>query len=234
MIEESTDHHEEKPYRVGPGCPPREYQWKPGQPSPNPAGRPRKKPKELLSVLGTPLEDMIIRLGLEKMLVREGGVQSELPAIEANVRMIRRRAMQGHSRDQDKFLKIYAEALRSKKAYAESILEAAARHKYLWSEKFALAEKRGLPVPNVLPHPQDVIIHGNGNIEIVGPVSYEQLKALEDCLEYRDDLIKVIDIVKERLDIDPDNTTAQRILRGLRRRMNKIQNVIPPRLRWSE
>jgi hypothetical protein len=37
-------------YAVGPGRPPKQHQWKKGQPSPNPKGRPRKQPSVLLDL----------------------------------------------------------------------------------------------------------------------------------------------------------------------------------------
>jgi hypothetical protein len=42
--EQKPDPSDEDPYKVGPGCPPRQYTWKKDGPSPNPKGRPRKVP----------------------------------------------------------------------------------------------------------------------------------------------------------------------------------------------
>ena len=41
-----SKYEDKKPYRVGKGKPPTEHQWKKGQPSPNPKGRPKGSSKE--------------------------------------------------------------------------------------------------------------------------------------------------------------------------------------------
>jgi hypothetical protein len=60
---------EEEPCRVGPGHPPKEFQWKPGQ-SGNPKGAKRKKPS-LLPELKKEFE----RVFSQKLVVREGDRQ---------------------------------------------------------------------------------------------------------------------------------------------------------------
>lgn len=147
---------------------------------------------------------------------------------------MRGRALQGSARAQTEFLKIYSAAMASKKAYTEEYLEAAARYKFVWEERFREAEKLGQPVPNVLPHPEDVIVHPNGDIQIVGPMNYGQANAVKGLLEHRDDLIEFIGVAKERLKSEPNNKILQGTLGLFRRRLKMVQKAIPPRLRRSD
>jgi uncharacterized protein DUF5681 len=65
--EQEADPSDDGAYKVGPGRPPKQYTWKPGHPSPNPKGRPRKIPS-MKPDLSKALEDALN----EKVSVKKG------------------------------------------------------------------------------------------------------------------------------------------------------------------
>jgi hypothetical protein len=218
-------------YRVGPGRPPREHQFKKGQPSANPFGRPRKKPEQKFAVIGTPLADLVLKLAYEPVPVREAGREFELPMIEANLRMMGKIALNGNSRVQAQLLKLHKEAHDTKNEWVVKVLETAIKHKEIWGPKFRMCEERGLPVPNILPHPDDVIIDGiTGTVRILGPQSYEDVQEMKPILEMQKNLIGLINEFEARLAAGERKTVYRKLLPGLRRRLKRINSLLPPRL----
>jgi hypothetical protein len=82
-----TDH-----YKVGPGRPPREHQWKPGQ-SGNPKGR-KGKPQPIEPEIKNLLEQALNR----KVTLRQGGRERSLPMIAAGMEQLATRVAQGDLR----------------------------------------------------------------------------------------------------------------------------------------
>jgi len=61
--EQKPDPSDEDTYKVGPGCPPKQYTWKKGGPSPYPKGRPKKIPSmkpDLKKALESALNDKVV------------------------------------------------------------------------------------------------------------------------------------------------------------------------------
>jgi hypothetical protein len=61
--EQKPDPSDEDTYKVGPGCPPKQYTWKKGGPSPYPKGRPKKTPSmkpDLKKALESALNDKVV------------------------------------------------------------------------------------------------------------------------------------------------------------------------------
>jgi hypothetical protein len=61
--EQKPDPSDERPYKVGPGRPPKQHTWKPGGRSPNPHGRPRKIPSmkpDLKKALEAALNEKVV------------------------------------------------------------------------------------------------------------------------------------------------------------------------------
>jgi hypothetical protein len=61
--EQKPDPSDEDTYKVGPGCPPRQYTWKKGGPSPYPKGRPKKIPSmkpDLKKALEAALNEKVV------------------------------------------------------------------------------------------------------------------------------------------------------------------------------
>lgn len=80
----------ESEYRVGPGRPPREHQFKKDAPSPNPFGRPRKVPR-----LPVPLQHhQDVARSLGKTLVIGG---EEVPFSVVNLGLLKKKALSGHA-----------------------------------------------------------------------------------------------------------------------------------------
>ena len=76
-------------YKVGPGRPPREHQWKPGE-SGNPKGR-KRKPPSLEPEIGKLLEQALNR----KVTLRQGGKERSLSMIEAGMEQLAAKIARG-------------------------------------------------------------------------------------------------------------------------------------------
>lgn len=165
------------PYEVGYKKPPVEQRFKKGQ-SGNPHGRPKgvkNKPK-INTGLGMRAAEEYLRLeAYRPVTIREGENLIELPAIQAVFRAMGVAAMKGN-RFAQKTMAELVTALEQRDADARfELFGNAYEYKERWSEEIDRCKERDLPIPDPLPHPDDIILNpSNGDVEIRGPQTREQ------------------------------------------------------------
>ena len=165
------------PYEVGYGKPPKEHRFQKGQ-SGNPRGRKKgsvNKPKVDTGHGLRPAEEYLRLEAYRTVTLREAGELIELPAIQAVFRAMGVSAMKGNRFAQ----RTLAELVTGLEARdAESRFELfgnALDYKREWSEEIKRCEKAGIPIPEPIPHPDDIILDpGNGDVKIRGPQTQEQ------------------------------------------------------------
>ncbi|WP_428332588.1 DUF5681 domain-containing protein [Novosphingobium sp.] len=214
---------------VGPRNPPVEYRWKKGDPSPNPRGRPKKKHlKSLLAGLN-PLAAALLENGRRVV----GEIQGEeITNIDAVMRSLSKRALK-ETPAARLFTQLMEKAQADEQEVNHGILLAAMEHKEAYGPKFAHCEKLGLKLPNVLPHPEDIIIEPDGSVKIVGPVMWEGQIILEATVKARD---MWIDVGKELARAEAriiDEADAHDHWKKARRKFYRLNAHIPPRLKKS-
>ena len=165
------------PYRVGYGKPPVEHRFRKGQ-SGNPKGRAKgstNKPKVDTGHGMRAAEEYLRHEAYRPVTLREDGQLIELPAIQAVFRAMGVAAMKGN-RFAQKTMAELVTGLEQRDADARSELFGnALEYKREWSEVIERCERDGQPVPEPIPHPDDIIINPHtGDVRIVGPQTKEQ------------------------------------------------------------
>lgn len=178
------------PYEVGYGRPPKEYRFKKGQ-SGNPRGRvrgSRNRPKVNTEFGMRPAEEFLRQEAYRMVTLREGGELIELPAIQAVFRAMGVSALKGNRFAQRTLTELVT---RLESRDAESRFELfgnAMEYKHRWSEAIKAAEEQGRPIPEPLPHPDDIILEpGSGGVRILGPQTPEQKAHYEKAISRREE-----------------------------------------------
>lgn len=176
-------------YEVGYARPPAEHRFAKGR-SGNPAGRPKRakvKPKQVNTGFGMKAAEEFLRLeAYRPVMIREGEQVIELPAIQAVFRAMGVSALKGNRFVQktltDMVAKMEAEHYQSRFELFGTMVE----YKHRWDQEIERCRRAGLPEPQMIPHPDDIILDPKtGDTKILGPQTKEQKQQLEQALARR-------------------------------------------------
>lgn len=108
----------------------------------------------------------------------------------------------------------------------------------LWGRKFAdkeqfdLAKSRGLPPPDILPHPDHVVIDDQG-VSFIGPTDRESRKAWE-CLKGLLRMVSYNHAKQRALCKVSDRLADREALRGLEAYRRNLMRQVPKGWNWRE
>jgi len=220
------------PYEVGYGKPPVSTRFVTGQ-SGNPRGRPRK-PKPQLPRLSDNLSRHLLETeAYRPVALRENGQAIELPVIQAVLRSLAMGAIKGNRLSQKYFVEYLA---LHEERYLQCKIENYVRLKALKrADEKTLAEhkRRGLPPPDLLPHPEDIVLHpSTGEAYVNGPEVPEDVPLYERSAQLRDHIL-----LRSAHAYELGKWTSPRAENesscGFLLFAQRLDGMLPPRYRWE-
>jgi hypothetical protein len=197
----------------------------PGQ-SGNPKGRPKRAPEPNLSLGEQSVHAATLRESKRLVSIRENGKTSQVTMADAIVQAQLASAAKGHPIAQRDAL------ARIERAQYEEARALAKSHEF-WERyrddgwaAIARAKRDGTPMPNPLPHPDDIVIEPGQRVRFEGPCNAEEAAQYAQTCELRDALVMQY-ALDERLDGDGPTTGALLALDVLNR-------ILPERMRLSD
>ena len=217
-------------YKIGYGKPPRSTQFKNGQ-SGHPTGRPRRKKKaEIAFPALDPTHKFILEEAKRTVNVREGNKAHAIPTTQAVMRALGVKAMQGGVLAMRTFLEYQIRLDAIEHAKRQENFDYWRAHVSDARVKFAIAAGQGESEPEILPHPDDVVLeYATLSVRIVGPCDEEERAR---CLRLKAELNLYYELMIFCRESDGGMPTEDRpIYGGFTLLFTTLVPHLPPRLR---
>lgn len=172
---ETEGSHPDAAYTVGFGKPPKDHQFKPGQ-SGNPRGRPKKTKSALTDSLPAllPTSAALRNEAGRIMTVRDGDKREQITTIEAAIRAMAIKGIQGSVFALREFVRLVMEEDQRRRAELEENYEFWREYKAKGTDQLKRALAKGLPEPDLVPHPEDIVLNSSTlEVTLTGPVDAE-------------------------------------------------------------
>ena len=201
--ERETGHNHNLParYEVGYGKPPIEHRFTKGQ-SGNPNGRPKGSKNQPKITTGNGMraaEEFLRHEAYRPVMIREGERVVELPAIQAVFRAMGVAAMKGNRFAQKTMAELVTDLERRDAEARFELFSTTLEYKQRWSDEIKRCELAGLPIPEPIPHPDDIIIDPrNGGVRVEGPQTEEEKAHYDKALKRRQEAQDEVSLCAEK------------------------------------
>ena len=220
-------------YAVGFGKPPKHTQFRKGH-SGNPRGRPRKPKPKRPRLYEMHTEDYLEKEAYRPVVLRENGKEIELPAAQAALRSLGVQGIKGSRLSNRDF---WNRVERGEQEQRRRLLDRYERYERLKRDGERIVESyrtRGLAPPELLPHPDDIVLDAEtGESWVNGPETKADLASYLYNVEFRDHCMLVASrdrkffTTRERPDEEP-------VYSIWLVSAHLLDRCLPQRMRWSE
>jgi hypothetical protein len=132
-------------------------------------------------------------------------------------------AASGNTRAQQNYLNLLMGAEADRRVATMEFLKAAVDYKKHWHQVLAERARAGTTGPELVPHPDDVLIdYETGNIRIDGPVMEDQKQARDQLRAMWPKLERELMGINEQIESDPNNLS----LRKRKKELTKIVSFV--------
>jgi Family of unknown function (DUF5681) len=198
-------------YGVGYGRPPKATRFKPGQ-SGNPKGRPKGSRKVAPDdVTVEQMKALLLKEAYRHIKIRDGDEMVEMPILQAAIRNVALQAAQGKQGAQRILFELVAGIEQQRRRTREQLFETVVEYKCDSEARIAAARRLGLPEPDLLPHPGDLIVDPiAGSVISRGPWTVEEKAELDRLRHFRAGLQEDLELEQSQPaeDVDPDRIAA--------------------------
>lgn len=199
-------------FDVGYGKPPAKHRFKKGA-SGNPRGRPKGSRNQSRPLRGSdrPTQDMLLAEAYRPVVLREGDSLIELPAIQAVFRAMGVAAVKGNRFAQRTLAQLVQSVEKEHFQAQYDLMESFTEYKLKWNQEIERCKKLGLPAPEPLPHPDDVLVdYRNGTFRIAGPMTKEEKARWDKLLERRSDSQEEVNYFRQMMAEEPERASFWR------------------------
>lgn len=174
-------------YEVGYGKPPRDKRFRKGS-SGNPKGRPKGAFNRRYTGQEERLFDAFRKHAAREITVRDGSAEVSMTMIEAAVRTLLVKVVQGNVRHTEIFLKFMALIERHDRELHGQLQQSFIEYKVCGERELARRKRLGIThLPDLVPHPDDIEINfEDGSITVNGPMTEKEKAELDAALKRLD------------------------------------------------